>query len=95
MMGLGPSAIVFLVLTAGCGMLSSYFTLREIEEVNRKLREEEQIEYAFMYPGKMRKVKLAYKRFYPRGATNRWRLVSQTAAFIFLGLTALVAGFLH
>ena len=76
-------------------MMSGYLTFREIEEVNRKLPEPEQIEYAFMHPGKMKKIRLAYKEFYPQGATNRWRLVFQTAAFLFLGLTALAAGFLH
>ena len=94
-MGLTPSAIVFLILATGCGMLSSYLALREIEEVNRKLPEQERIEYAFMYPGKMRRIRLAYKRLYPQGATNRWRLVFQTATFLFLALTALATGILR
>jgi len=94
-MGLTPSALVFLILATGCGMVSGYFTLREIEAVNRKLPQQERIEYALMYPGKMRRIRLAYKRFYPEGATNRWRLVFQTAAILFLGLTAPAAGFLR
>jgi hypothetical protein len=94
-MGLTPTAIVLLTLAAGCGMVSGYFTFREIEEVNRKLPQQEQIEYAFMYPGKMKRIRLAYKRLHPQGATNRWRLMFQTAAFLFLGLAALAAGFLR
>jgi len=94
-MKLAPSAIVFLVLAAVCGMTSCYFTFREIEEVNWMLPEQEKIEYAFMYPGKMRKIRLAYERLYPQGGTNRWRIVFQSAAFFFLGLTALAAGFLR
>jgi len=94
-MVLTPSAIIFLILATGCGMVSGYFTFREIEEVNRKLPQQEQIEYALMYPGKMKRIRLAYQRFYPQGATNRWRLMFQTAAFLFLGLTALAAGFLR
>jgi hypothetical protein len=94
-MGLTPSAIVFVVLATACGIMSAYLTFREIEEVNRKLPEQEQIEYAFMYPGKMRRIRLAYKGFYPQGAVNRWRLVSQTAMFLFLGLAAVTAGFLR
>ena len=94
-MTLNPIAIVFLILATGCGMASGYFTFREIEEVNRKLPQQQQIEFAFMYPGKMKKIRFAYKRFYPQGATNRWRVMFQTAAFLFLGLTALIAGFVH
>jgi hypothetical protein len=94
-MGLTPSAIVFLILATGCCFVSGYFTLREIEEVNQKLRRQEQIEYAFMYPGKMKKIRVAYGRFYPHGATDRWRRVFQAAAFVFLGFTALAARFLR
>ena len=76
-------------------MISVYFTFREIEEINRKLPKEEHVEYAFMYPGKMKRVRLVYKGLYPRGTTNRWRLVFQTLAFLFLALTAVAAGFLR
>ena len=86
-MGLTPSAIVFLILATGCCFVSGYFTLREIEEVNQKLRRQEQIEYAFMYPRKMKKIRVAYGRFYPHGA--------RAAAFVFLGFTALAARFLR
>jgi hypothetical protein len=94
-MGLTPSAILFLILATACGLASCYLTFREIEEVNRKLPEQEQIEYALMHSGKMKKIKLAYKRFYPQGGTDRWCLMFQAAGFLFLGLTALQAGFLR
>ena len=94
-MGLRPTAIVFLVLGAVCAAISTYFTHREIEEVKRKLPEREQVEYAFMYPGKMQRIGRHYKRLYPEGETNRWRVGLQIAAFLFFALAVLAAGFLH
>jgi hypothetical protein len=94
-MGLTPSAIVFLVAGSGCCVVSGYFVLREIEEVNRKLPQGEQIEYAWMYPGKMRRIRSAYKRFYPEGMIDRRRIVFEVGAFVFIALTAVAAGFLR
>jgi hypothetical protein len=95
MVTLNPSAIVFLVSATACAAVSYYLTFREIEDVNRKLPQEAHVEYAFMHPGKMKRIRLAYKGFYPRGTTDRWRLAFQTLAFLFLGLTAVAAGFLR
>jgi hypothetical protein len=94
-MGFSPAAIVCLVLAASCAATSGYFTHKEIEEINRKLPKREQVEYAFMYPGKMERIGHHYKQLYPEGSTNRWRLVFQVAAFLFLGLTAIAVGFLR
>jgi hypothetical protein len=90
-----PSAIVFLIVGSVCGMLSGYFALREIEEVNRKLPQHEQIEYAFMYPGKMKRISLAYKEYYPGGTTNRWRVTFEIGSVLFMALAALAARFLR
>jgi hypothetical protein len=87
------NAAAFIALVSVCGLISTYFTLREIEEINRKLPQEKQIEYAFMYPGKMGKIALEYKRLCPQGSLNRWRLVFQAAGIFFLVLTALALGF--
>jgi hypothetical protein len=92
-MELTPSTIVFLVSAAGCGAASAYFTFREIEEVNRRLPQEAQVEYALIYPGKMRRIRRAYKQLYPEGVVDRWRIVFEAAAFVFIALTALAAGF--
>ena len=56
---------------------------REVEEVNKNLPQQEQIEYAFMYPGKMKKIRIAYERFYPSGKIDRWRLVFQSGMSCF------------
>jgi hypothetical protein len=74
-------------------MTSTYFVFREIEEINRKLPPGEQIEYAFMYLGKMSKIAREYRRLYPQGSLNRWRLGFQIAGIFFLALTALALGF--
>lgn len=93
-MGLTPTSISFLVSAAGCGVVSTYLTFREIEEVNRKLPLEEQIDYAWMYPGQMQRIRSAYKNLYPEGMVDRWRRVFAAACFILMALTALTAGFL-
>jgi hypothetical protein len=94
MMGLAPSAIVFFVLSALCMAVSGYFTLREIEEINRKLPQGEQVEYAWMYPGKMQRIRHAYKRLYPEGTIDQWRIVFAGSGIVFIALTAVAAGFL-
>ena len=38
-----------------------------IEEVNRRLPEDQQVSYLWAYPGKLSKIKDHYKRFYPKG----------------------------
>ena len=93
-MGLTPSAIIFLTLTASCGFVSWILVSREIEEVNRKLPDPEQISLGFMYPGKMQKIKTAYKRLYPDGKIERFRIIAQIAMFLFAAFTAITAGFL-
>ena len=94
-MSINTLSVTFFVLALSSGLVSSYLVWREIEDVNRNLPPNEQIEYAYMYPGKMRKIKIAYGRFYPSGKLERWRFVSQTGMVVFLVLTAVSAGFLR
>lgn len=93
MVGLTPSATALLGLATGCGFLSWIFVSREIEDVNRKLPAAEQISLGYMYPGKMRKIKTAYRRLYPTGRIEAFRLIAQTAMFACLALSAIAAGF--
>ena len=92
-MGLTVTAVVFLLLAATCAIASSSLIHQEIESVNRKLPEEEQISYSLMYPGKMRKIKAAYRRYYPMGHIEQWRIMLQAGMFVFLALCAIAAGF--
>ena len=48
-----------------------------------------------MYPGKMQKIKAEYKRLYPTGKVEAWRLRLQIAMFAFLALAAIFLGFLR
>ncbi len=95
MTGLSITAIVFLCLGTSCAVISSLLVYQEIGEVNRKLPDEEQISYFFMYPGKMAKIKAEYKRLYPKGRVEFWRFVLQAAVFVFLALAAIAGGFLR
>ena len=95
MLGLNASAIAFLSLSATCAVVATVLTYQEIGEVNRQLPAEGQIRYLFMYPGKMTRIRAEYRRFYPRGRVDLWRLMFQWAMFGFLGLTAISAGFLQ
>lgn len=92
-MAITLTGILFLSLAASCGILSGFLTYQEIGEVNRKLPNGEQIPYVFMYPGKMRRIKAEYKRFYPDGQVEFWRMTFQVAGAVFLALTAIASGF--
>jgi len=85
--------VAFLCLGASCAAIGSFLVHREIVAVNRKVPDPEQISYSFMYPGKMQKVKAEYKRLYPAGSIETWRLKLQCAMFAFAGLAAIFLGF--
>jgi hypothetical protein len=76
-----------LFLTAsGLAIFSSFISLIMVAEVNRKLPDNEQVNYFFWYLGKFLKVKRLYKQFYPQG-----RLV--LLYYLFIGLAgALMLG---
>jgi hypothetical protein len=94
-MHLNVVVIIFLCCGVSSAIISGFLVHREIEEVNRQKLDHEQIEYAFMYPGKIRKIAFEYKQLYPNGRVNFWRLAFQTAMFVFLGLAAAFGGFLR
>ena len=94
-MGLSVAGAVFLSLATTCAALSGFLVCQEISEVNRKLSDQEQISYWFMCPGKMQKIKAEYKRFYPTGRVEAWRISLQTAAFAFFAIVAITSGFFN
>jgi len=85
--------VIFVCLGASCAAAGSVLVYREIEAVNRLLPHTEQLSYSFMYPGKMEKIKAAYKRLYPTGKVEVWRVRLQIAMFTFLALAAIFLGF--
>jgi hypothetical protein len=46
-----------------------------------------------MYTGKMQKIKAEYKRLYPTGRVEAWRVRLQIATFVFLALAGIFLGF--
>jgi len=80
--------VVFVCLGASCAAIGSLLVHREIVAVNRKVSEGEQISLSFMYPGKMQKVKAEYKRLYPTGKVETWRVRLLVATFVFLALAS-------
>ena len=93
-MWLNPTGLAFLALASSCAAIAGFLTYQQIGEVNRKLPDNEQISYLFMYPEKMRRLKADYKRLYPKGRVNFWRSLFQAAMFFFLALSAIASGFL-
>ena len=85
--------VVFVCMAASCAAIGSFLIHREIAAVNRKVSDAEQISYSFMYPGKMQKIKAAYKSLYPTGKVEIWRVRLQIAMFAFLVLAAIFLGF--
>jgi hypothetical protein len=92
-MGLNATGGAFLSLGVSCCIISGFLVHHEIGEVNRKRPDSEQISYNWMYPGKMAEIKREYKRHYPLDRVEYWRTAFQVAAFCFLALTAIAAGF--
>ena len=87
--------VVFVCLGASCAAIGSVLVQQEIAAVNRKVPDAEQISLSFMFPGKMQKIKAEYKRLYPTGKVEAWRLRLQIAMFAFLALAAIFLGFLR
>lgn len=85
--------VVFVCLGVSCAAIGSLLVHREIAAVNRKVSDAEQVSFSFMYPGKMRKIKAEYKRLYPTGTVEAWRMRLQIAMFAFLALAAIFLGF--
>lgn len=82
-------------VAATCAIISGLCIFVEIAEINQKLPKSEQISYIGMHPAKMSSIKEQYERLCPSGNAETWRVIFQTAMFVFLGLTAIAAGAFH
>jgi hypothetical protein len=63
---------------------------RMSELVNQKLPKDQQIEYAYGYPGKMRKIRALYRELYPTGHLARWELSLEVTGFVWLFVVAVI-----
>jgi hypothetical protein len=90
---LNIATIVLGGLAVSCAMMSGYFLYIEIREVNRKLPEDQQSSYLWMYSEKFSRIKQEYKRLYPQGRIHLWGLVFEIAFFILFILAVADSGF--
>jgi len=56
------------------GFSSLVLFSRMIELVNQKLPKDQQVEYAYRYPGKTKKIRALYRAHYPTGYLAKWEL---------------------
>ena len=70
-----------------CGLtftiLSGSLLYMMIGQVNRKLSDDEQIPYLFMYPGKVGRIKREHRRLYPQSRINTLRVACNVLAVLF------------
>ena len=79
-------AVIFLCLGIMSAIVSAFFTIQEIREINRRYPDNEQIPFLLRYPGRMASIKRQYKLLYPAGRTDFWRLVFQIATILLFAM---------
>lgn len=93
MMELNFTSIVLASLGASCLVVSGFFFVQEIGEVNRRLPEEKQISYWWMYAGKYTRIRDEYRRLYPSGRIHMFSKVFEITGFALLVLALIASGF--
>ena len=78
------AALPFTVL----GFSSFVLIRRMIELVNQELPKDRQIEYAYGYPGKIKKIRALYRELYPTGHLAKWELVVETMGALWFFVVA-------
>jgi hypothetical protein len=79
-MGLVAAVLPLTVL----GFSSFVLFSRMIELVNQKLPKDQQIEYAYRYPGKTKKIRALYREHYPTGHLAKWELAVEVTGLAWL-----------
>ncbi len=92
-MEMNTISIVLGALAISCLLISGFIFTQEIGEVNRKLPEDQQISYWWMYSEKYMSIKKEYKRLYPQGRLHFAQFILQILGFVFLFLAVIAAGF--
>ena len=85
-MWLVAAALPFTVL----GLSSFVLISRMIEMINQKLPQEQQIEYAYRYPGKMKKIRALYREHYPTGHLGKWELAVEVIGAVWFFVVAVI-----
>ena len=92
-MELNFAAIVLGALAIFCAVISGFLLTQEIGGINRKLPEDQQISYWWMYAEKYSRIKKEYRRFYPNGRIHTLGVIFEVAAFALFLLALIAAGF--
>lgn len=87
------ASIVLGALAVSCAVISGFLLTQEIGEINRKLPEDQQISYWWMYSEKYLRVKTEYKRLYPNGRIHALGNIFGVAALALFLLAIIAAGF--
>jgi hypothetical protein len=91
-MVLSSTAIVLLGLAVSCIVLSTFILWREIDEVNRKLSDDQQISNLWMYTDKRLRIRKEYRRLYPNGRLEHVGVAFEILGFFLLFCAAVSAG---
>jgi hypothetical protein len=89
------TAAVLLCAFVSCCVISGLLLFAMIGEINRKLRDEEQIPYFLGRFDKPLRVLREYRRLYPRGRLSLFYLLSVFVAVPLLLAAAWAIGFFH
>lgn len=92
-MKLNAASIILGALAVSCAVLSGFILAQEIGEINRRLPEDQQVSYWWMYAEKFVRVKNEYRRLYPNGRLYTLGRAFEVAAAFFFVLALLAAGF--
>ena len=88
-----PPMVLVLLTGAVTLMIGSALVISAmIGEVNRRLPEDQQVSYLLGYPGKLRKIRDEYKRFYPKGNLAKVLSVLWVLIVIMMAACALLIG---
>ena len=61
-----------------------------IELINQKLPQDQQIEYAYGYPGKMKKIRALYREHYPTGHLAKRELAVEAMGAVWFFVVAVI-----
>ena len=88
------AGVVFGCLGAICAAMEAFSCTGKLPQSIAKCPKQNTSPIRSYTFGKMQKIKADYRRLYPTGKVEAWRVTLQIAMFAFLGLAAICLGFL-